>query len=63
VSRLVAATLERSARLQGDMVSQLVVSGRVRALGDPARQVALCNDKLCSLATNFTDAGFTPVID
>ncbi len=67
VSRLVAAALERSALLQGDVVSQLVVSGRVWALGDPAdeaaRQVALCNDNLCSLATNFTDAGFTPVID
>ncbi len=26
-------------------------------------QVELCNDNLCALATNFADAGFTPVID
>jgi len=36
-------------------------------LGEPsdeaARQVELCNDNLCALATNFADAGFTPVID
>ena len=25
--------------------------------------MALCNDNICSLATNFMAAGFTPVID
>jgi len=67
VSRLVAASLTRSALLDGYFVSGLVVSGRVWALGEPsdeaARQVELCNDNLCALATNFSDAGFTPVID
>jgi adenylylsulfate kinase-like enzyme len=67
VSRMVAAALKRSALLDGDWVSGLIVSGRVWALGEPAdetaRQVALCNDNLCSLATNLADAGFTPVID
>ncbi|MEO3751320.1 AAA family ATPase [Streptomyces sp. B6B3] len=67
VTRLVAARLPRAARLDGDMVSRLVVSGRVGALGEPAdeaaRQVELCNRNLCTLANNFADAGFTPVID
>jgi adenylylsulfate kinase-like enzyme len=67
VTRLVAERLPRSARLDGDFVSRLVVSGRVGALGEPAdeaaRQVELCNRNLCTLANNFSDAGFTPVID
>lgn len=67
VTRLVAATLSRSALLRGDDVSRLVVSGHVWALGEPAdeaaRQTRLCNDNLVTLATNFVAAGFTPVID
>ncbi|MFM9368429.1 AAA family ATPase [Streptomyces sp. Da 82-17] len=67
VTRLVAERLPRSARLDGDFISRLVVSGRVGALGEPAdeaaRQVELCNRNLCTLANNFADAGFVPVID
>ncbi|MGI5346781.1 AAA family ATPase [Streptomyces sp. CA-250714] len=67
VTRLVAQRLPRSARLDGDHISRLVVSGRVGALGEPAdeaaQQVELCNRNLCMLANNFSDAGFTPVID
>jgi adenylylsulfate kinase-like enzyme len=67
VTRLVAERLPRSARLDGDFISRLIVSGRVWALGEPAdeaaRQVELCNRNLCTLANNFSDAGFTPVID
>ncbi|MFI8949751.1 AAA family ATPase [Streptomyces sp. NPDC053750] len=67
VTRLVAERLPRSARLDGDFVSRLIVSGRVGALGEPAdeaaRQVELCNRNLCTLADNISDAGFTPVID
>ncbi|GGM17250.1 hypothetical protein GCM10010129_71790 [Streptomyces fumigatiscleroticus] len=67
VTRLVAGRLPRSARLDGDFVSRLIVSGRVGALGEPAdeaaRQVELCNRNLCTLANNCSDAGFTPVID
>jgi len=67
VSRLVAAFLTRSALLDGDMVSRLVVSGRVWALGEPAdeaaRQAGLCKDNLCALATNLMAARFTPIID
>ncbi|ARF59114.1 AAA family ATPase [Streptomyces gilvosporeus] len=67
VTRRVAERLPRSARLDGDQISRLVVSGRVGALGKPAdeaaRQLELCNRNLCMLANNFSDAGFTPVID
>lgn len=67
VTRLIAARLPRSARLYGDFVGRLIVSGRVGALCEPAeeaaRQMELCNRNLCTLANNFSDAGFTPVID
>lgn len=67
VTRLLADRLSRSARLDGYFISTLVVSGRVWALGEPAdeaaRQVELCNRNMCALANNFSDAGFTPVID
>ncbi|MFI1098618.1 phosphotransferase [Streptomyces sp. NPDC020917] len=53
--------------MDGFFISTLVVSGHVWALGEPAdeaaRQVELCNRNLCALANNFSDAGFTPVID
>lgn len=67
VTRLAAKLLPRAARIDGDVVTRLVVSGRVWALGEPAdeaaRQVDLCNRNLCSLAANFADAGFAPLID
>lgn len=67
VTRLVAERLPRSARLDAYFIGNLVVSGHVWALGEPAdeaaRQVELCNRNLCALANNFSDAGFTPVID
>ncbi|WP_370267671.1 hypothetical protein [Streptomyces sp. V4I8] len=53
VTRLVAERLPRSARLDGDFINRLVVSGHVWALGEPAdeaaRQVELCNRNLCRL--------------
>lgn len=67
VAQSVARSLSRSAVINGDAVARLVVGGYVWPLGDPpaeaARQVALCNDNICSLANNFMAAGFTPVID
>ena len=67
VARLVASGLPRSAHLDGDEVNQMIVGGGVWALGEPAdeaaRQVELGNRNLCTLAENFADAGFTPVID
>lgn len=67
VTRLVAERLPRSARLDGDVLNQMIVSGFVWALGEPAdeaaRQVELLHRNLCALATNFADAGFMPLID
>jgi adenylylsulfate kinase-like enzyme len=67
VSGLVAGALSRSALIDAYFVSRLVASGYVWPLGEPAdeaaRQVRLLNTNLCSLAANFADAGFTPVID
>jgi AAA domain len=67
VTRLVAQRLPRAARLDGDELNRMIVSGFVWALGEPAdeaaRQVELLHRNLCALATNFSEAGFTPVID
>lgn len=67
VTRLVAKRLARSARLDGDQINRLIVNGRVGFQEEPAdeatRQIDLCNRNLCTLANNFSDAGFTPVID
>ncbi|TDE12282.1 adenylyl-sulfate kinase [Jiangella asiatica] len=67
VTRLAAERLPRSARLDGDELNRMIVSGFVWALGEPAaeaaRQVELCHRNLCTLANNFADAGFTPLID
>jgi adenylylsulfate kinase-like enzyme len=67
VTRLVAERLPRSARLDGDELNRMIVSGFVWALGEPAdeaaRQVELLHRNLCALANNFADAGFTPLID
>ena len=67
VSGLVAQALSRSALIDAYVVSRLVASGYVWPLGRPAdeaaRQVRLLNTNLCSLATNFAAAGFTPVLD
>ncbi len=64
---LVAERLPRSARLDGDVLNRMIVSGFVWALGEPAdeasRQVELLHLNVCTLANNFADAGFTPVID
>jgi chloramphenicol 3-O-phosphotransferase len=67
ISRLVAEGLPRSARLDGDFVHRLIVSGFVWGLGDPpeeaARQAQLTRKNMCALAANFLDARFTPIID
>ncbi len=67
MTRLVAQRLARSARLDGDELNRMIVNGFVWALGEPAdeaaRQVELLHRNLCALANNFSDAGFTPLID
>jgi hypothetical protein len=67
ISTVVAQRLARSARITGEFVHQLIVSGFVWGLGEPpeeaAHQARLTRKNLCALAANFADAGFTPVID
>ena len=67
ITRLVAAELTRTALMDSFFIGRLVARGYVWPLGEPAdeaaRQVRLLNANLCALATNFADAGFTPVID
>lgn len=67
ISRLIADQLTRSALMDSFFVARLVASGYVWPLGEPAdeaaRQVRLQNTNLCALASNFADAGFTPIID
>jgi hypothetical protein len=67
ITQLVAERLARSARIDADLVTRLIVRGGVWALGEPAdeaaRQVALKDRNVGSLAVNFADADFTPVLD
>lgn len=67
VSTLVARMLPRAARVKGDDVNEMILSGRVGFAGDPpeeaVRQVELCHRNMCSLAANFVDFGFTVLMD
>ena len=67
ITQLVAERLARSARIDADFVTMLIVRGGVWALGEPAdeaaQQVALKDQNVSSLAANFAAAGFTPVLD
>jgi predicted kinase len=67
VSTLAARLLPRAARVKGDDVNEMIISGRVWFAGDPpeeaARQVELCHRNMCSLAANFVDFGFTVLMD
>lgn len=67
VSRLVAAQLPRAARISGDEIAEIIVSGRVWPLGEPAEEAAaqasLTLNNIAALARNVTEAGFVAVID
>ena len=67
VSRLVAARLPRSARIDGDEIHDLVVSGRLYQADGPSdevdRQMVLRDRNISMLADNLFEAGFLPVID
>jgi len=67
VTRLVAGRLPRAARIDADVVHEMIVSGRVRfdsgSAEEAARQGELRAFNVCALANNFTDAGFTAIID
>ncbi|GAA0930966.1 hypothetical protein GCM10009557_94420 [Virgisporangium ochraceum] len=66
VSALAAELLPRAARIKGDDVRYMILSGRVRFDGEPveaARQGELTTRNLCALANNFVDFGFTVFMD
>jgi len=67
VTRLIADLLPRAALLRSGYVAELVVSGRVWALGEPRsearRQQLLTNRNMCMLANNFAAEDITPVLD
>lgn len=67
VTRLLGQRFPRAARLDGDDLNRIIVNGWVWALGEPAdeaaRQVDLGDRNLCTLAANFADASFQPIID
>jgi predicted kinase len=67
VTALAARLLPRAARVSGDGVNLMVLSGRVGFRGEPAdealRQDELCNRNMCSLANNFVDFGFMVLMD
>lgn len=67
VTRLVAAALPRAARIDGDAVNEMIVSGWVGPVSEPAdearRQLRLRALNICTLANNFAEADFTPVVD
>jgi adenylylsulfate kinase-like enzyme len=67
VTKLVAAKLDRAARICGDDLHQMLVSGRVRfdsgQREEAARQGELRAHNLCTLVDNFAAAGFAVVVD
>ena len=67
VTALAARLLPRAAQVKGDDVNQMILSGRVGFMQEPAdealHQDELCNRNMCSLAGNFVDFGFTTLMD
>ena len=67
VTALAARLLPRAARVTGDEMNMMVVSGRVGFRCEPAdeseRQGELCNRNMCALANNFVDYDFTVLVD
>jgi predicted kinase len=67
VSTRAAGLLPRAARVKGDDVNMMILSGRVGFDGEPAeeaaRQVELCHRNMCSLTANFVDFGFAVLMD
>ena len=67
VTALAARLLPRAARVTGDEMNMMVVSGRVGFQCEPAdesqRQGELCNRNMCALANNFVDYDFTVLVD
>ena len=66
-ARLLAASFERGVHIQGDLLLEWILAGRVWPRDEPraeaSRQVRLTIRNQCLLARSYADAGFTPVID
>lgn len=67
VTALAARLLPRAARIKADDVNEMILSGRVTFMDEPAeealQQQELCNRNLCALGNNFIDSGFTVLMD
>jgi predicted kinase len=67
ITDLVGRRLGRAAQVGGDAVNEMIRSGFVWFMGQPAdealRQDELCNRNMCALANNFIDFGFTVLMD
>ncbi len=65
IARHLAGQLERSAHLEGDLLHEMMVVGRVEhSTGAEAdRQAELTDRNLCLVAKSFSNAGFVPVMD
>jgi hypothetical protein len=72
VSQLVAERLPRSARIDGDVMAQLMVNGWASPMDadgnwnpgpEAQRQLRLRMINACSIADNFAATEFTPVVD
>ena len=67
VTALAARLLPRAAQVKGDDVNEMILSGRVGFMGEPADEALLqdelCNRNMCTLAANFVDFGFTVLMD
>jgi len=67
ITGLVAGSLPRAAQVGGDAVNDMIRSGFVWFMGKPSnealRQDELCNRNMCALANNFSDFGFTVLMD
>ena len=65
IARHLAGQFERSAHLEGDLIHEMLISGRVEHPGgeEAEQQAALTDRNLCMLAESFCSAGFTPVLD
>ncbi|MBV2366982.1 AAA family ATPase [Streptomonospora nanhaiensis] len=64
---LVAAHFPRAAHISGDVLSYMVVQGRVGFTGTPPeeadRQLLLCLRNMCTLANNFAENGVFPILE
>lgn len=67
IARLLAGTMPHAAHIEGDLLSECIVSGMVWPGQEPKaearRQQLLSVQNQCLLARSFADAGFVPVME